>query len=110
MARKALILGRLLGFTGEMSDIAVESLVPAAARNLSQEEFLGRLEDFDDAWAQRLAQARQGERVLRYLATVTGKKIRVGLLALDKKSPFAALKGTDNQVAFTTQRYRKNPR
>ena len=31
VARKALILGRLLGFDGDPADVAVESLVPKAA-------------------------------------------------------------------------------
>jgi aspartokinase/homoserine dehydrogenase 1 len=30
-------------------------------------------------------------------------------MALDGSSPFAGLKGTDNQVAFTTHRYKDNP-
>ena len=44
--------------------------------------------------------------VLRYVATVTRNKIKVGLQSVDGSSPFAALKGTDNQIAFTTTRYR----
>ncbi len=109
VVRKALILGRLLGFTGERDGIQVESLVAASARSLSLEAFLARLEQFDEEWVKRLEKARQKDQVMRYLATVTRGKIEVGLLALDRTSPFAALKGTDNQVAFTTQRYRKNP-
>ena len=44
VARKALILGRLLGFSGELGDIAVESLVPDDAERLSVDDFLGSLE------------------------------------------------------------------
>ena len=36
-ARKALILGRLLGYGGDPGDVVVESLVPAAARTMSKE-------------------------------------------------------------------------
>jgi homoserine dehydrogenase len=46
---------------------------------------------------------------LRYVATVTRRKIRVGLVEVGPGSPFAGLRGTDNQVAFTTLRYRTNP-
>jgi len=42
VARKALILGRLLGFPGELGDIAVESLVPEGAERLGLKQFLGR--------------------------------------------------------------------
>ena len=46
---------------------------------------------------------------LRYVASVTATKIAVGLQVVGPQSPFFGLKGTDNQVAFTTVRYRKNP-
>src|SRR5439155_1737732 len=53
VARKALILGRLLGFPGELKDIAVESLVPPGAERLTPEEFLARLEEYDAPWTRR---------------------------------------------------------
>src|SRR5439155_856856 len=58
VARKALILGRLLGFSGELGDIAVESLVPQGAEQLSLEGFLARLDEYDQAWVRRVAAAR----------------------------------------------------
>jgi bifunctional aspartokinase / homoserine dehydrogenase 1 len=109
VARKALILGRLVGFEGELRDIALESLVPERARNLPLAKFLARLEDFDDAWDARAREARESGRVLRYVASVTKRRVAVGLQAVEASSPFAALNGTDNQVAFTTMRYQTNP-
>jgi aspartokinase/homoserine dehydrogenase 1 len=109
VGRKALILGRLLGFTGEPGDVEVESLVNEASRALPLETFLERLEDLDAEWAQRLASARAKGGQLRYVASVTKNKISVGLKIVDGSSPFAGLKGTDNQVAFTTVRYKENP-
>jgi bifunctional aspartokinase / homoserine dehydrogenase 1 len=109
VGRKAVILGRLLGFPGEPEEVAVESLVPAALRKLSLSRFLERLPKLDAEWAARLARARSRERRLRYVATVTRRKIRVGLVEVGPGSPFAGLSGTDNQVAFTTRRYRANP-
>jgi aspartokinase/homoserine dehydrogenase 1 len=109
VARKALILGRLLGFAGELDDIAVESLVPEGAERLTLGKFLGSLEQFDVAWARRVAAARARGRVLRYRAIVTPRRIRVGLVAVDASSPMASLNGTDNQFIFTTMRYKKNP-
>ena len=109
VARKALILGRLLGFAGELDDIAVESLVPAGAERLSLDQFLASLEQFDAAWARRVGAARARGRVLRYRAIVTPRRIRVGLVAVDTSSPMASLNGTDNQFIFTTMRYKKNP-
>jgi len=109
VARKALILGRLLGFSGELSDIAVESLVPDDAERLSVDDFLGSLERFDAAWAKRVAAAHARRGVVRYRAIVTRRRIRVGLVVVDASSPMASLNGTDNQFIFTTMRYRKNP-
>jgi len=109
VARKALILGRLLGFAGELGDIAVESLVPDGAERLSREEFLRRLEEYDAPWEKRVAAAAARGGVLRYRAIVTPRRIRVGLVVVDASSPMASLNGTDNQFIFTTMRYKKNP-
>jgi aspartokinase/homoserine dehydrogenase 1 len=109
VARKALILGRLLGFEGELEDIALESLVPEPARKLPLASFLSRLEEYDAAWDRRAHEARETGRVLRYVASVTRRRVEVGLQAVEATSPFAALNGTDNQVAFTTMRYQTNP-
>ena len=109
VGRKALILGRLLAFAGEPADVAVESLVPAAMKALPREAFLARLADIDADWSRRAAAAKAKGATLRYVATVTKDRISVGLKVVDRASPFYGLKGTDNQVAFTTSRYRKNP-
>lgn len=109
VGRKALILGRLLGFAGEPGDVAVESLVPEGFRSLSRDQFLSALDQLDADWSKRAAAAKGKGRSLRYVASVTRDRIAVGLQAVDRSSPFFGLKGTDNQVAFTTTRYRKNP-
>jgi len=109
VARKALILGRLIGFPGELQDIAVESLVPKGAERLPLDEFLARLEEYDEAWAKQVTAARGRGGVLRYRAIVTLRRIRVGLVVVDASSSMASLNGTDNQFIFTTARYKKNP-
>ena len=109
VGRKALILGRLLGFAGEPEDVTVGSLVPPALRKPPLARFLERLADLDAGWAERFARSRARGRSLRYVATVTRRKIAVGLTEVGPESPFAGLRGTDNQVAFTTLRYRANP-
>ena len=109
VGRKALILGRLMGYQGELASVALTSLVPAAARDLPLKAFLARLEEYDKEWEERARAARAKGAVLRYVATVTRRRITVRLEAVDAGSPFAALKGTDNQVAFATARYATNP-
>ncbi len=109
VGRKALILGRLLGFSGEPSDVTVENLVPQEARSCAKEVFVADLERWDPIWHKRVAAARDRGRTLRYIAQVTRARIRVGLLEVNGTSPFASLHGTDNQIAFTTNRYRDRP-
>jgi len=109
VGRKALILGRILGFRGELEDVAIESLVPATLRDLPLATFLERIEELDAWWERRARAARQRRTVLRYRATVTRRRVRVGVVAVDVASSLAALTGTDNQFAFTTARYRTNP-
>ena len=48
VARKGLILGRLLGFEGELSDVSVESLVSPKEAKMPLAKFLARLETLDD--------------------------------------------------------------
>jgi aspartokinase/homoserine dehydrogenase 1 len=109
VARKALILGRLMGFGGEPSSVAVESLVPRAARALPVRTWLARLPAGDDEWAARVKAARAKGAVFRYLATVTPRRIKVGVTTLGSESPFAALRGTDNLIVFTSARYHDHP-
>jgi bifunctional aspartokinase / homoserine dehydrogenase 1 len=109
VARKALILARLIGFRGSLSDVAVESLIPESLRDVSLSDFLARLEELDEAWRIRVQAARTRGRVLRYRARVTRRSIEVGLVAVDSGDPLGSLDGTDNQFAFTTTRYRAQP-
>jgi aspartokinase/homoserine dehydrogenase 1 len=109
VARKALILARLMGFRGELSDVTVESLVPSAWRGVPLATFLAKLEAQDREWAERQAAAQKSARVLRYVLVATKKRVQVGLRAVPLSHPLAGLRGTDNQIVFTTKRYREHP-
>ena len=109
VARKALILGRLAGFTGDLDDVSVESLVPASMQDLSRDEFMARLPELDAAWDARIGAARAAGRLLRYRACVTRRSVAVGLVEVAPHDPLGSLSGTDNQFAFTTGRYRQQP-
>ena len=109
VGRKALILARLLGYPGELSRASVESLVPKWARTIPLAEFLERIEELDAGWRRRVDAAAKDGMVLRYVATVTPSKVAVGLRSVPMSSPLAAIKGSDNQLVFTTSRYKANP-
>ena len=104
-----MILGRLLGFEGDLDAVEVESLVPPSLRDVDAGEFLGRLGGLDADWRARVDDAARDGRVLRYRATVSASSVRVGLTAVDSASPLATLTGTDNQFSITTRRYRDHP-
>jgi aspartokinase/homoserine dehydrogenase 1 len=111
VARKAVILAREAGLTLELSDIQVESLVPAALGEASVDEFLKRLPDFDAPMARRVAAAKAAGQVLRYVASIDVRagNAQVGLQQFGPKHPFASISLTDNIVQFETGRYCDNP-
>lgn len=109
VARKALILARLIGYRGELKDIPVDSLVPPALQSVPRAEFIARLDELDAPWEVRAQQARAKGEVWRYIARISRQRVTVTLQPVPLSSPFASLKGTDNQVVFTTKRYKENP-
>jgi aspartokinase/homoserine dehydrogenase 1 len=109
VARKALILARLLGYPGELPRKTMESLVPDWAQALTLPQFLAQLPQLDAGWKRRVDAAARAQAVLRYVAVATPTRVAVGVRSVPLTSPFASLKGLDNQVVFTTARYKTNP-
>ena len=58
---------------------------------------------------QRLARARSRNTVLRYVGTIEHGHARAELKAFPRDHAFAATKGSDNIIAFTTNRYSRTP-
>ena len=109
VARKALILARAIGFRGELSDVAVESLLAPEWNALPLDAFLSRISELDVHWDVRVAAARNAGNVLRYRARVTSRSITVGIVETPAHGRLGALEGTDNQFTFTTARYHAQP-
>jgi aspartokinase/homoserine dehydrogenase 1 len=109
VARKGLILSRMLGYSGEMQNVEIESLIPEALRDVSRDEFLASLSDVDESWAMAVEDARADDAVLRYRVRVTRAGVRTGLARVALGSPLASLDGTDNLFVFMTKRYRQRP-
>ncbi|MDQ6634867.1 MAG: aspartate kinase, partial [Gemmatimonadota bacterium] len=82
VARKGLILGRMLGYSGEMADVSLESLVPESLRDVPAERFTELLDECDAEWARRVDEARTRGEVLRYRARSTRGGVRVGLVSV----------------------------
>jgi bifunctional aspartokinase / homoserine dehydrogenase 1 len=109
VARKGIILARMLGYAGEMADVNLESLVPAALQDVSPAAFLEALPSLDAEWEERIADARARGEVLRYRARATRGGVRVGLASVPVGSALASLDGTDNLFVFSTARYKNRP-
>ncbi len=110
VARKALILDRAMdpNDSRELSDIKIDSLVPEPLRdpNISVQDFMARLSEYDAEFNERIKAAEARGEVLRYVASIqAGGEISVGLKAYPKTHPFASLRGADNMFVITTKRY-----
>ena len=110
VARKLIILGREMGLTLEMSDVKVESLVPAGLEQGSVQDFLDRLPAHDAVMAARFERAGAAGKVLRYVGRLTASgEATVGVVECEARHAFANIALTDNVVRFATTRYSSNP-
>lgn len=109
VARKALILARTLGRRLELGDIALESLFTPAVDDSDAARFIDKLKTLDDGFAERVARAARENKVLRYVAKIAPRSIRVGVEAVPHASPLGRLKGTDNTIVIQSKRYHTNP-
>jgi aspartokinase/homoserine dehydrogenase 1 len=109
VARKALILARTLGHRAELSDIAVEPLYGPDVDSPDPATFVDNLKKLNAELAARVERAAADKCVLRYVAKISKRGIRVGIEAVPRSSPMGGLRGTANQVAIYSKRYKTNP-
>ncbi len=110
VVRKTVILARELGYKTEIEDIPVVSLVPKELEDVSQQEFLDRMSLMDKPIEELYKKAASEGKALRYVGRVEEDgSCNVELASYPINHPFAQSKGTDNVVAFTTERYHSQP-
>jgi aspartokinase/homoserine dehydrogenase 1 len=110
VARKLLILGRLIGLRMDLYDVEVDSLVPKSLRGGSySQRFLRAFARCDGRMAERFARATRHGLVLRYVGTLEGGRAWAGLRELPGNHPVTTAKGSDNVITFTTKRYSRTP-
>ncbi|MDP8222427.1 MAG: bifunctional aspartate kinase/homoserine dehydrogenase I [Candidatus Lernaella stagnicola] len=109
VARKALIIAREIGMKIEMDELELASFVPAEFMDLPDvETFLARLPELDEAFARRVQEAENDDKVLRYVAEITPEKVTVGLRPVPRESATGQLFGPDNVLVYETERYAEN--
>lgn len=110
VARKLVILAREAGRTLSLDDVAIESLVPEALREVPLAVFLERLGELDAPMQARLDAARADGCGLRHIAHLGADgEASVGVRALPADHACMHTRLTDNLVQFTTARYAENP-
>ena len=110
VGRKILILGREAEQDLHFEDISIQSMVPEDCLETKDiETFFEKLKKHDGDFALMLQKAQAEGKKLRFMATLENGKATVGLNALDSSHPFFTLKGSDNMILFTTERYHDFP-
>jgi aspartokinase/homoserine dehydrogenase 1 len=94
----------------ELDDVRVDSLLPEyLTEGPFTPEFFSAYAAHDAQMAERLQQARSRGAVLRYVGTLENGRARAEITEFPRDHSFAATKGSDNIIAFTTNRYAHTP-
>lgn len=109
VARKALILSRLLGKKKEIQEIKLAGLYPKHMKSLSNEDFLRQLYKLDDVYKEKIAKAKKKRNVLRFITKINPQECSVGLEETYSLNDFGRLNGPDNLISIKTKRYFDNP-
>lgn len=112
VARKALILSRLLGWKINMDSVQIESLYPdeMGPHLMDTEDFLGSgLSSLNVIISERVKTALSKGNVLRYVCMIEDSRCRVGLQELPKESALGRLRGSDNVVEIYSRCYKESP-
>ncbi|KAG9138527.1 hypothetical protein Leryth_012879 [Lithospermum erythrorhizon] len=112
VARKALILARLLGRRVNMDSMKIESLYPEemGPEVMSVEDFLlNGLPLLDKDIQQRIQKASLNGNVLRYVCLIDEARCQVGIQEVSRNSALGRLRGSDNVLEVYSRCYSQQP-
>jgi len=105
--RKMLILAREVGYSIEAKDVQIDSILPQPCLEAPTiEAFYQELTRAEPHFERLKNEAAAGGKVLRYIGTLEDGQVKISLEAVGSDHPFFPLSGSDNIIAFTTERYR----
>ncbi len=108
--RKLLILARDAGYRMEAEDVQLENILPQASiAAQTVNDFYESLKAEDAYFNQLKQRAESSGKVLRYIGKLEDGKASISLQMVDDQHPFYMMSGSDNIIAFTTDRYKERP-
>ncbi|KAL2510958.1 Glyceraldehyde-3-phosphate dehydrogenase-like family protein [Abeliophyllum distichum] len=112
VARKALILARLLGHHINLDSVKIESLYPVEMGPdvMPVEDFLvNGLPLLDKDIKNRIDKASSSGNVLRYVCLIEDSRYEVGIQELPRDSALGRLRGSDNVLEIYSRCYKTQP-
>ncbi|MBP7781115.1 MAG: bifunctional aspartate kinase/homoserine dehydrogenase I [Paludibacteraceae bacterium] len=107
--RKLVILARESGCVVEQTDVEKHLFIPEDFFEGSLDEFWKKVEGFDAEFEKKRLVLEQEHKRWRFVAKLEDGKTSVGLVAVDQRSPFYDLEGSNNVILITTARYKQDP-
>lgn len=107
--RKILILARESGRIMEMDAIQNNCFLPASCMEGDVDHFYFELEKHESYFKQLYENAKSQGKRLKFIATLDGNVVTVGLKPVPEESDFFNLNGKDNAVLFYTECYPDYP-
>lgn len=109
VARKILILAREAGYPLEFDQIENNGFLPEECMQGDVDHFYQMLLKYEDHFKNLVAEAKKGNKILKYVATFNHGKAQVGLQHIAPEDDLYHLYGKDNIVIFKTLRYSEQP-
>jgi len=110
VARKLLIMARESGMPLELSDIEIESVLPANFDDSGDVSvFMNNLAKVDEEFSARVNQAKSEGKVLRYIGNIVDGKCKVSIEAVTAEHPLYAIKDGENALAIHSRYYQPLP-
>lgn len=110
VARKLLIMAREANMPLELDDIEIDPVLPSSFDDSGDvDTFLANLSQLDADFGQRIQDAKQAGKVLRYVGSIRDGKCRVSIQAVPLEQPLAAVRNGENALAFHSAYYQPIP-